>query len=408
MTSVDDVRARFDAARETFEVKEGQPTEAYVTKIQETIGGILFAVRYDAADAKHNLIGLVIDDEEYKDRCGGSFVRPVRPKAYDDTIRDSDKVTISTRRAEALWKAKITDWELYDVSESEAGRFIVDSVDDVWLAELKKKITIYSEVTAIEMLDHLRKTCLGAHEIDILDLQDEMRTFHTTTDSIPQYVEAMERAQKQSKRADNEINDAMLVNMATKAMLATERFPKANDDWEDLPKHSRTWSKWKEIYRAADLRETVKKKARDAQFGGAALQVNSSDNQGGDANEDKKPVTMDDLEGCFDSLASAAVTGKDTLDTLTKSNAVLTKTNAEMSATIKAQAEEIKSLTASIRNKKKGDGGGAGGGGFKAKREAKWCPHCKRDTWHDPEDCFELGKNASKRKPGWKSVFATN
>ena len=45
MTSVDDVRARFDAAREMFEVEEGQPTEAYVTKIQETIGGILFSVR---------------------------------------------------------------------------------------------------------------------------------------------------------------------------------------------------------------------------------------------------------------------------------------------------------------------------------------------------------------------------
>ena len=195
MTSVDDVRARFDAAREMFEVKEGQPTEAYVTKIEETIGGILFSVRYDAAEAKHNLIGLVIDDAEYVDRYGGSFVRPVRPKAYDERIKDSDKVTISTRRAEAMWKAKITDWELYDVSESEAGRFIVDSVDDVWLAELKKKITIYSEVTAIEMLDHLRKTCLGAHEVDILDLQDEMRTFHMTTDSIPQYIEAMERAQ---------------------------------------------------------------------------------------------------------------------------------------------------------------------------------------------------------------------
>ena len=122
---------------------------------------------------------------------------------------------------------------------------------------------------------------------------------------------------------------------------------------------------------------------------------------------------MDDLEGCFNSLANAAVTGKDTLDTLTKSNATLTKTNSEMSATIKAQAEEIKSLTASLKNKKRGEGGGAGGGGAgsggtKPKREAKWCPHCKRDTWHDPDDCFELGKNASKRKAGWKSVFATN
>ena len=70
----------------------------------------------------------------------------------------------------------------------------------------------------------------------------------------------MKRAQEQSKCADNEIKNVMLVNMATKAMLATERFPKANDDWEDLPKNSCTWAKWKEIYRAADLREKVKRR----------------------------------------------------------------------------------------------------------------------------------------------------
>ena len=109
-----------------------------------------------------------------------------------------------------------------------------------------------------------------------------MRSYHTTMESIPQYIEAMERAQKQSKRANNEIGDAMLVNMATKAMLATERFPKANEDWEDLPRAERTWSKWKKLYKAADLKATVKKKARDAQFGGAAPRIkNDVINQGG-------------------------------------------------------------------------------------------------------------------------------
>ena len=46
------------------------------------------------------------------------------------------------RKAEAIWKAKISDWGLYNVAENEASRFIVDAVDDVWLAELMKKIII--------------------------------------------------------------------------------------------------------------------------------------------------------------------------------------------------------------------------------------------------------------------------
>ena len=70
-----------------------------------------------------------------------------------------------------------------------------------------------------------------------------MRILHTITDSIPQDIESMEKAQEQSKRAGNEIGDVLMVNMAIKAMLSTERFPKANNDWEDLAKAERTWKK---------------------------------------------------------------------------------------------------------------------------------------------------------------------
>ena len=117
---------------------------------------------------------------------------------------------------------------------------------------------------------------------------------------------------------------------------------------------------------------------------------------------------MDELEGCFDSLANAAVTGKDTLESLVNSNSTLTKTNAKLSETIKTQVAEIKALKASLASIKASKKGNGGDGGSKPKREQKWCPNCERDTWHDPEDCFELMKNASKRKANWKSVFAKN
>ena len=53
----------------------------------------------------------------------------------------------------------------------------------------------------------------------------------------------MEKVQEQSERAENKIEDSMMVNIATKAMLSTKRFPEASDDWEDLPKKERTWLK---------------------------------------------------------------------------------------------------------------------------------------------------------------------
>ena len=80
-------------------------------------------------------------------------------------------MTIAARKAEAVHKAKIQDWDLYDMAEEKSCRFIIDSVHDKWIAELKKKTTKYAEVKAIDLIRHLRKTTLGTHEVDILELK---------------------------------------------------------------------------------------------------------------------------------------------------------------------------------------------------------------------------------------------
>lgn len=361
MTSVDECRARFDAARATFEVQEGQPTETYITMIVETIGAVLYTIRYDVEKGKDNLIAIIIEDPEYVKKFGRSFRRPTRPAVYDDKLK-GEKVTIDVRKAEAVHKAKIQDWDMYDTAEEESCRFIIDCVEETWIAELKKKTTRYAEVKA--MIRHLRKTCLGTHEVDILELQDMMRELHLKVESIPEYIEAMERAQEQSERADNKISDTMLVNIATRAMLSSERHPRTNDDWENLSKTERTWPKWKTMYRDADNKAKVKKKARGAQFGGLANRTTppAQANVANVANAPKKePVTLEELEGCFDSLATAAVTGKDSIESLLKNNSLLTKTNAELSAVIKAQAAEIKSLASGGGGRRTRGNGGNGG-----------------------------------------------
>ena len=100
MTSEDECHARFDAAREAFEVEEGQPTENYITKIVEANGGVLYTLRYDVEKGKDNLVGIIIDDPTYVKKFSQSFERPDRPSVYDDSLTD-DKVTVKIRKAEA-------------------------------------------------------------------------------------------------------------------------------------------------------------------------------------------------------------------------------------------------------------------------------------------------------------------
>ena len=114
------------------------------------------------------------------------------------------------------------------MAKSEANRFIVRIVADVWISPLSKGFpTFYVNRKTKEMLDQLQVVCTGHHAIDVLALQDEMRTMHVTTDTIPQYILVLEKVQLQAARAEK-IGYLMMVAM--KAMLSSERFPRANED----------------------------------------------------------------------------------------------------------------------------------------------------------------------------------
>ena len=49
-----------------------------------------------------------------------------------------------------------------------------------------------------ELLDQLQVVCMGHPAVDLLALQDKMWTMHITTDTIHQYIMALEKAQLQA------------------------------------------------------------------------------------------------------------------------------------------------------------------------------------------------------------------
>ena len=79
--------------------------------IVETVGGVIFTLRYDVKKGKDNLIGIIVEDPEYVATFGRPFRRPTHPGVYDDTLA-GNKVAIAARKSEAVHKAKIQDWDL--------------------------------------------------------------------------------------------------------------------------------------------------------------------------------------------------------------------------------------------------------------------------------------------------------
>ena len=191
------------------------------------------------------------------------------------------------------------------------------------------------------------------------------------------------------------ITYATLVMIATMTMLATQRFPTTNEKWEELGRYAQTWGKLKELYKKAEKQARVKRQDLGGhdKLGGDVLGAGA----GGDAAPGRRgnPVKIDELEGCFYSLATAATTGKIMLDELVKTNSTLTPPIADLDTTNNRLTKEVAIVSQEVKKYKKG------GQEVNDRRGklAKYCPNCRRDTWHDPDDCFEPEKNAHKLHP---------
>ena len=173
--------------------------------------------------------------------------------------------------------------------------------------------------------------CVGPNATDVLNLQNEMQTYHEDMNVIPAYINKLEDAQKHSNRAGNPIKDPTLLLFAANTMLRTDRFLWANEIWEELTGADRTWSRWKKIYRKADMAEKGKKTAQGGQdhFGahGAFDKVPGPE-------EEMPQLSVAEIDGYFSSLENAAATEKDILAALVRSNATLATSNASLTAIV--------------------------------------------------------------------------
>ena len=59
----------------------------------------------------------------------------------------------------------------------------------------------------------------------MLAIKNEMQHYHLDTEGILEYVNALEDAQKLSKRSGNPITENTLLLIATNAMLSTDSSP---------------------------------------------------------------------------------------------------------------------------------------------------------------------------------------
>ena len=98
-----------------------------------------------------------------------------------------------------------------------------------------------------------------------------MQRYHLEVKGVPEYINMLEDAQRQSGRAGRTIADDTLLVFARTTMLTTEKFLRANNDWEERAEKENTWTQWNVAYKKAHTQARLKAQANDGteKFGAA-------------------------------------------------------------------------------------------------------------------------------------------
>ena len=144
-------------------------------------------------------------------------------------------------------------------------------VADTWFHELRDTDSLYTEVGPNNLFSHLQAECTSRHALDLLDLHNKIQRYHLEVEGIPEYINMLEDAKRQSGRSGRTIADETLLLFASTVMLTSERLPRVNDDWEEWADRNKTWSKCKNAYKRDHAKARVKSQANDgcAKFGAA-------------------------------------------------------------------------------------------------------------------------------------------
>ena len=166
--SLEELSTLFEAAREDFEVENGQPTNAYLVKIRAVITSILLLAHYDEENGNHNLVGLAWSTSKYEATHQGhlTFHSPTRPAIYAPSITDDGKPAV-VRKKDMTWKVRVNDYKLYANTKLEARALILDVVNETWVLDMKDEETLFMQVTPRQLMAHLQSICGGLHTINV-------------------------------------------------------------------------------------------------------------------------------------------------------------------------------------------------------------------------------------------------
>ena len=257
-TKLDDLTLTIQKATEGFTEIVDRPTDNDLIKICQLLVPVLMKTKYDDLILTHNLSGVILPSERYQQIYKkGDYLTPPVIALYDETIEKYATI-IEVHRAESKHEARRNDQHLYKTADNACRILIMALVYETWYKEIEDPGNFYTKVTDLKLLNQLTEFCAGLHTVDAVNIPQLMKSLYKDSDGVPQFINAMEAAQRKPKRAKLVIKYEYLHAVALKSLLQSGDYETETSEWSKLPEDKKPWADWKNTFRAAYVgQETI-------------------------------------------------------------------------------------------------------------------------------------------------------
>jgi hypothetical protein len=321
------------------------------------------------------------------DHNGIAFPIPKCLDLWDDKFT-KDSAVVEMKKAKAIHKACSKDYKIWKTAKDGCKKLIRAAVEEVYINELKDGTKIFHKVFAHDHLEHLEKHSTDLHTLNIVALCLNMLLLYKNAASMPDFILAMEEAQKKAKHSELPILSIELAIYAATSVLQSGNHKKETDKWEGHNASKKTWTKWKQAYVS-----TYTRGVNHQQVGATDKPFSQT------VNLVMPPAAhdvMDALAGSLDNLVLAATSNRTTVQQLTLVDLSLTTS----AVTLTAANKNLTKMVARCKLTYLGGGGGGrhSGKGARHGPKAIWGNYCWTHGYkvsHTSKTCNVIG-----RKPG--------
>ena len=134
---------------------------------------IILPFPYNSEKGVHNMIGLVLDGDNYRYRYQYKFPMPNKWAVCDDTI-PTNATNVVQSKSKAVHTVKIADYLLFAAAESKIRDFILAVIEDTWVRKLREPVTFYTSVSLSDLLAYLKTLWGSLHALDVLSMQNKI------------------------------------------------------------------------------------------------------------------------------------------------------------------------------------------------------------------------------------------